>query len=57
MGADGFKEATSLRANREIAKEYRKVFSWSEGLNVEIKHQPGEERREGEEGLVEELFG
>ena len=25
MGADGFKEATSLKVNRQIAKEYNKV--------------------------------
>ena len=26
LGADGFKEASSLKANREIAKQYNKVF-------------------------------
>lgn len=25
MGADGFREATTLKANKEIAKQYNKV--------------------------------
>lgn len=34
MGADGFREATTLKANKEIARQYNKVVCGRNGVTV-----------------------
>lgn len=56
MGADGFKEATMLKANKEIAKQYNKV---RDGVGVVTVAERGNQDGGGDykeaEGLVEGL--
>ena len=57
MGADGFREATTLKANKEIARQYNKVVSTVNGVRgVECGNPDGGGDQE-EEGLVEGLGG
>ena len=53
MGANGFKEAATLKANREIAKIYNKVCT-ELGLQLECRDKASA-REEKDKGLVEGL--
>ena len=53
LGANGFKEAATLKANREIAKIYNKVCT-ELGLQLECRDKTSA-REEKDKGLVEGL--
>ena len=53
LGANGFKEAATLKANREIAKIYNKVHT-ELGLQLECRNKTSA-RKEKDKGLVERL--